>query len=658
MEVEVVDDENGIPSEEILEILSGDALTAVMDELKSEYDKAKSLLDARNTKIRIWRKNMEAIASDAPKNKPIKNASNVTIPVTQTVTQSLYAQILGTFLARDPFWTVEGVNSSEDLLKKYKVIEKYLNLLVKSPSDLGIAWLYDLVDETLLAGGAFPKVTYDVNSWRVMAQGGSDKEVVYHDGPTITVLPMENVVYPRGVPSIARLPWISMDTQLTEMELRERASKGIYDPKAVEAILGEKRTSPTDMEEQEQIAEQFNSGETTGLYDISEVYFYHDVQGDGVPVDLMFTVHFGTGQVLRQQYNSIGMRCLTSSKYAHRSRSIVGRGTGQMTESFQSEITALHNLRTDNAKIAGMRMIITKRGKFGMKREIYPGAVWEADNPKEDVAPMQLGEVYPSSLQAENMDWSLVHRATGLSETQMGFADSTLGSRDTARGQAMRVQRGDTILGSAVEGLKFCLSQIGMLVWMQCVANKDRVIAREKEAMRLTEDEQATLADALEMDITSVPLKLQFIVKTTEAEKTYEQRRMNVMTLNQIFAQFAQQTVPLAMQLFGPQGMQMKQQAPQMWEYMGRILVGSGKLMEDTFKFFGTMDVNNYIVDPEKLDALMDQMASFTGQTFIGAPGGMAAGPGQQEQPGQPQAGAMQLPEGTEQPGGNEGATV
>lgn len=616
LEIQVVDSESDIPQAELLEIVGGTDLEELVADLKGKYDAAKTNMESRNKKLVKWRKNMEAVASDAPKNKPIKNASNVNIPVTQTVTGSLYAQIMGTFLAQDPFWSIEGSNLDEEGIQMYKVIEKYLDMLLRSPYDIGIGWLYDFVDETLLAGGAFSKVTYDTNSWRVMDAEGGDREVVNHDGPTIGVVPLENVVYPLGIPNIQRLPWFAVDIPLTEMELRERAAKGTYDAAGVEAILDQGRTSPTDQEEQEQIAELFTSGEVAGLFDVSEVSFYYDIAKDGVPVDLLFTVHFPTGTVLKQQYNTIGQRCLVPSKYAHRSRSISGRGTGQMTESFQAEITSLHNMRIDNAKVSGMRMIIMKRGsKFGINREVYPGAVWEADNPRDDVMPFQLGEVYPSSLQAENLDWGLVHKTVGLSETQMGFADSTMGSRDTVRGQAMRMERGDTILGSAVGGMKASLSEVGMLVWMQLIANRDRVIAREKQAMRLSEEEQAILFKALEMEITEVPLKIKFVVKTTEAEKTYEQRRMNVMTLTQIFTQFSKETIPLAMQLFGPQGQQMQAQMPQLWNYLGRILVGSGKLMEDTFKFFGTYDVNNYVPNPKMMDQMLDTMA----QAFVGA---------------------------------------
>jgi hypothetical protein len=141
------------------------------------------------------------------------------------------------------------------------------------------------------------------------------------------------------------------------------------------------------------------------------------------------------------------------------------------------------------------------------------------------------------------------------------------------------------------------------------------------------------------MEITEVPLKMQFIVKTTEAEKTYEQQRQNVLTLSQIYSAYGQQTIPLAMQLFGPQGMQMKQQAPELWDYMGRVLTGSGKLMDSIFKFFGIYDTMNYLPDAEKMDQMLDMMKTAAGgiggmpQLQQGLPGQGGVGP-QQGVPG------------------------
>jgi hypothetical protein len=647
----VVEDGAGEQPEQLLEILSGDDLALAVEYLKKEYEAASSEMDARNQKIIKWRRNMEAIANDAPRNHPFKNSSNVTVPVTQTVTQALFAKLKGTFDARDPLWSVEPLRRTDEDVKKYKVIEKYLNMLAKSPHDLNMEQVTnDLVMETVLVGGSFPKVIYSVEEWRVKDGNGGENPVIWHDGPSVLVAPLERVKYRRGVGKISRLPWIAVDTPLTEHELRERASRGVYDPKAVELILGNMRTTPTDMEEQLQIAETFDSGENTGLFDVSEVWFYWDVDGTGVPVDCFFTIHFETGAVLKQQYNTLGTRFIVPARYVHRPNALVGRGVGQMTESMQDEVTTVHNMRNDNMKVANMRLLAVKRGSgLGSKRELFPGALWEFDNPETDIRPIQLGEVYPSSLQAEMNSMSYAQKSAGLSDTQMGFADQTLKSRDTARGQAMRAEAGDSILGSIAQGLRDTMSQIAMLVWMQCIANKERVVAREQVAQRLTEEELQILTEALNTPITEVPMKMQFMVKTTDADKTYAQQRQNVMTLTQVYSQFAQQTVPLAMQLYSPQGIQLQQAAPEAWNYMARIMTGAGKLMEQVFQFFGVYNVNDFVPDPDKVDQMLDMMTGMA-QSFGGAPGAPGAQGPVQQGPG-PGMGPAGPTEGMEQGG-------
>jgi len=642
-DVEIVVQDDELSEEAGLEILSGEELQNVVTFLKDEYDSASTEMEARNQKMLKWRKNMEAVASDAPKHHPFKNSSNVTVPVTQTVTQNLFAKVKGMFDAREPLWRIEATRHTEEEIKKAKTIEKYLNILAKSPFDLNMSRvLDDLGYETILTGGSFPKVVYSIEQWRVKdASGASEKEVIWHDGPAVVITPVERVKYRRGAGEISRLPWIAVDTPLTEVELRERASRGVYDPEAVALVLGDERTTPTDLEEQRIVAEAYESGETLGLYDVSEVWFYWDIDGSGVPVDLFFTVHFPTGAVLKQQYNTLGTRFLTVARYVHRPYTLTGRGTGQMTESMQDEVTIIHNMRNDNMKIANMRMIGVKRGSgFGAKREIYPGAVWEFDNPREDVFPIQLGEIYPSSLQAEQNSLQYAHRAVGLSESQMGFSDSTMKSRDTWRGREGRVEDGNEILQNIVSGLRDTVSEIGMLVWMQCIANKERVIARERTAMRLNDDELEILEDALSMELSEVPMRMAFSLQTTDADKTYEQQRENVLGLMQVYNGFAEKTLPLAMQLYSPQGMQMQQQAPEAWGYMARVLTGASKLMEDTFRFFGIYNTQDYVVDSDKLDQMLDMMRSM-GQTFGSAPqlGGSQVGGMPPE--GMPPEGAM-----------------
>ncbi|NJL72369.1 MAG: hypothetical protein HC888_12735, partial [Candidatus Competibacteraceae bacterium] len=222
--VVVIDGEDGEEAVQAMGILSEEQRIEIMKGLKEEYDTAVTEMDARNQKVVKWRRNMEAIASDAPKNHPFKNSSNVVVPVTQMVTQTLVSKVKGMFDAREPLWKIDGHGKEEEKVRMRKVIESYLNMLASGPYDLDMkSAIDDLANEVVLTGGAFPKVGYEIQRWRVKSSDGSEgQEVVAHDGPLVTVLPVESVRYRRGIGNIQRLPWIAVDMQLTEVELRAR----------------------------------------------------------------------------------------------------------------------------------------------------------------------------------------------------------------------------------------------------------------------------------------------------------------------------------------------------------------------------------------------------------------------------------------------------
>ena len=144
-------------------------------------------------------------------------------------------------------------------------------------------------------------------------------------------------------------------------------------------------------------------------------------------------------------------------------------------------------------------------------------------------------------------------------------------------------------------------------------------------------------------------MKLSFTVKISDAERTFEQQRMNMMTLTQIMAQFGQQTVPLAMQLYGPEGAQMKQQAPELYSYLGRLMVGSAKLVEDIFKFFDVHNTKDYLPDSERMDRVLDLFDTMIAATQGAAQLQGAVMPPQGPGTGVPGAAGPTVPPGAEQ---------
>lgn len=648
-EVEIVTENNAL-------IANEEELKEVVHKLCDAYSRAKDAMDRRNKRVKRWRAKLEAVHSTVPKNRPFKNASHVAVPMSQIITQGLYAKIKGMFDARDPFWTAKALQeSNQEDINNFKVVTKYMDILAKSPYDLNLeAVKRDVHLETCHIGTCFVKVPWTTEHWNLKKEEGGyvedSGEVYLHDGPEIKAFPVERVTYPQGSKEINRLEWIGLDVTLTESELEERAARGIYDN--VEEVLKHKRELINDDEEEAQRNEDLDFSETSGVFDIVEFYFLYDYDKDGIAEDLILHIHPESQTCLKQQLNSFGVRDIVPTRHMHRSFAITGRGSGQMTESLAEEVDAIHNLRNDNMKIANMRTFGVKRTSgISPREEIYPGKLWFLDDPQKDLTSVQMGEVYPSSLQAEDQSLQYGFQAVGMSPTQMGFESQVLKSRDTGIGQQLRMSAGDSILTSISEGLVESWSRIGMLVFMQLVRNKERVIAREEVAKRLSPEDIESLRKALDIPFEQIPLRISFSIKATDAEHTFENQRQNRMTMSQLYSQYSQESMPLASQIFGPQAPQMLQMAPLLFKHMLRLYIGRSKLTAELFKFFGEGNPGDYVPDVEGLDKFLDFTDQFTTPQYI-----QRLMMGLQGQPqGQPQGGPPRGQGGQEGPQGPGG---
>ena len=652
--LEMVSENNALISDE-------EELKELVGKLCASYKKAESAMEKRNTRVKKWRLSLESIHAEKSKDTPFKNSSNINVPMTSTISQGLYAKVKGMFDAREPFWTAKAlqVGNQQDVTD-FKALTRYLEIISKSPYDLNLEEVKrDLHLETSHIGTCFVKVPWTTRYWNLKKEEEglleSKGDVFLHDGPEIIPIPIERVKYPKGKNKIADLPWISVDYTLTEEELREREARGTYDN--IEDVLSAgKRENLSENEEAEQKNEDLDYGETVGLYDIVEFYVFYDYDKDGIAEDLILTIHPESETCLKQQVNSLGIRDLVTTKHMHRSFSLTGRGVGQMTESLQEEMNGIHNLRNDNMKVANLRMIAVKRGsQIGLRENVYPGKIFQLDNPREDINPIQLGEVYPSSLQAEENTMQYAHQVVGLSTTQLGFESQVLGTRDSGTMQKNRMQAGDTILTSIAEGLVDSWSKIGMLVFMQLARNKDRVMRRERMAMRLSEEELESLERVLGIPFEEIPFRISFSIKVTTAENTFENQRQNKLMLNQMYTQFVQQVSPVAMQIFGPQSEQMLMGAPLLFKHLLRSYIGSCKIMGDVFKFFGEENPDDYVPDVKELDRFMDAINVDLNQGYLQklmqmqmmAQQMQAQGGGMQGQPpGQPPGSPAPAPEG------------
>ncbi len=606
-------------------IPDGQTHKEIVNYLSTEISLAESERAQKKEKWSKWRRQREAEPEHASRSKPWTGAANTSVPVSAINGQNAYAYLKKTFDVRDHLITVQATTREPTDIDSSKALEKYLDLLTESPTDMD--WRKrerDSLLECATMGTAFVKIPYTVDSWvfKTPDEVGSMKtvETVRHDGPEYVVIPLEDAFYREGIQDIQRAPWFSHHFQLAEHEVSNKIESGEYengDEVMKNYVTSGLETQP-DQADRAGISEQ-----PSKLWNFHEVYLFWKLPGEPYYIDLLLTFNPEAKIIVKAEYNEIGMRPIEPIRYFHRPFFLDGIGTGKMCEYPQDEVDTIRNMRIDNAHFANMRMLAVKRNS-GVKatESIFPGKIWMLDNPKEDIMPIQAGEIYPSSLENEMMCKQDAAERCGLPDIQRGFADPIAKSGDTFSGQAMRAQKAGGLMEVITGGVKDSVSNLGMYVVFQLVKNRKRVIQNETERGRLSPEELKLLDSALNMKLEEIPKRLRFSVKTTEVEQTFEAQRQNVMTLVQVYAMFLEKLMPLAQSLGGNVAR----------EFILKAFTGSSRLMEEVFKFFGKEDTSRYIPDYEKQEMLLKIMRIMQNpMAMIGGMNGMvgpSAGPG------------------------------
>lgn len=590
------------------------ALQECVEYLYTEYKDSEAEREAgdRYEQWAQWRRNLECEPKEKQKNTPYRNASNVVTPLTQTLAHTAYAYMKQMFDVKNPLWTVKALRTAErEDVARAEFLTKYFNMLAASRSDLYAERIKsDLFNELAIMGTAGIKVMWQSHSKKntYIDHDGTrkDRQVWLHRGPKVEITPVERFLWPSDSSDIESAPWVAREITLPWHELSNREANGIYtDVHKLEKWADHGASHYHDSEKVQRQLERAKAH----MYDIVEFSVYWDVDGDGQYEDIFLVMHVPSKTVLRVEFNPIIARDFLVAQFIKKTYSVEGRGIGQITAHLQEESSGIHNLRNDNMKFSAMRMLAMKRSTAQSNKEsIYAGKIFVTDNPREDIQPITMGEVPPSSLMAEQNAMQLAREASGISSTMGGFSDPRLGSRDTARGQAMRQQQATNVFSAILNTTKEVFSEMGQLILYQLVAHSTEVLEKEQQAQRLTEEEMEMLENVLTIPLEELPIRMAFTVNTTDIEQSFESKRQNLLTMTQLFAQWSQQTTPLAMQLFTPQGKQMQEAAPELYKHLLSTYMGATRMLHEVFEFFDEDDPSKYLPEVKRYQLLKDIM--------------------------------------------------
>ncbi|MFA5335700.1 MAG: hypothetical protein WC324_02145 [Candidatus Omnitrophota bacterium] len=592
----------------------------ILEYLTSEFSKAAISREGREKKWIKYRSQREAMPEPISGEHAIESGSRIQPPLTQIHAQTAYAKVKGYWdTAKKEFWQVSSSGAEPQDHDDAKLLTKYFGILANSPNDLNIARVKRIVaDEASFLGLLVVKVTWETLEWKFKsfddgAEAPSTKSMIFHDGPSIIPIPQEDIYYPPYWDELQRMPWTAHEIHYPLHEFENKIKSGFYDePVDADGFeIDPKSWLRSSFSKSEEASEKLRgyASSSPEVIDLVEFHFYWDIDGDGIWEDLIWTIHVKSKTVVRMRYNAVAAREFVSFGFIPRSFMLESRSVGQICEGLQDEVSGTHRLRNDGMKLSAIKMLAIRRATLREnKNTIYQGKVWITDNPREDMQAIALGEVPPSSLASENMVWSMTSQAVGLSSVDRGFSDPTLGTRDTFKGQQLRLAQSENIMSTIIETANESWSQVGMLVFFQLVMNSKRVIWNERQLKRLSNDEIDRLEKILSIPMSEVPRRLKFSIYTTDIEHSYEAKRDTIMQLMQLTYQAQPQLVQLANAVFGPQGMQLKAQAPEAWAQLLQVYVGSVNLLKEVYQFADFVDTENYLQDVSKYEKLLELM--------------------------------------------------
>jgi len=575
----------------------------VVQYLTEEIEMALAETEGMRKQYEKWIRQREGRPEHEVKNTPWLKASNVAVPAAAINTDGIFAKLKNTFASKKPFFRVrneypekweEHAESIEKLVGFYTESKYHLNL--RSANN---TILYCAGNE----GTSTVKCVWKEESYKYkkILEDGTEVEGmrVIHDGLTLIPIPFPDAITRPYFQKIQNAPWFAHRMYFYEHELLRLQDQGIYEN--IDGILSfyQSKLDESQVERDRRLGIEHLKVKDFPLF---ECYLYWDVDGDGLPEDIVVTLEKDSGITLREEYNELGVRAVIDLKFGIRPYSRYGIGTGWKSEFMQDEIDGHHNMRADTTKLSGLRMLAVSRrsGLRPGKETLFPGKIIVVDNPKDDVQPIQMGEVYPSSLEAEYVSKQYMDTWNGINEPTMGMSDPISKTRQGPMLHAQMLQQQGVIFGAQKEQLEEAFSELGMIIFFQIMAHKEKVY--ERDLGRFSPEDQIRIKEVLESNPEDIPTMLRFYVETTEADQTEEAKQQSMLMLAQLYTMFAKEMAQLGMMIANPQ-------IPEEGKaVLMQLYVGANKLMEKILKHFDEEDTKDYVPEYRQYEMKLQQM--------------------------------------------------
>jgi hypothetical protein len=423
-----------------------------------------------------WKEAYIAEMAKTPKNFPLYNSSNLTIPLIKETVHTLVGQLVQSTTQTRPRAILKDLAPEWEPYQDR--LEKFLDLAAERDMGYEEGCVQAIIESAIL-GTSITEEPYEVDERHIYRYtAGGDKTypdtVILHDGPKIRHIPIASfwIRNHEREPDTAR--WCAKRLLLSEMELREREANGKFYgiDQLIEWYAKPKEEGEvSDASFQGELPDRVHQKEDELLeqreflpsqIEIFEIFLSFDIDDDKRYEELVLYYHrpsqMFVGSIFLPYWE--GKRGFQKWGYFPRTDRFWDEGIAEMLEQIQIAVSAIANRRADNATLANLKMILKRKILKNLQPgdPLYSGKIIEVNDIYNDVREFSMSEIYPSTINEEQLLRQVGDRLSGINEATTGSAMPV--TRTTAAAQMALLQEQRNRIGLTISKIRKAQQQI------------------------------------------------------------------------------------------------------------------------------------------------------------------------------------------------------
>lgn len=450
----------GIPAS----LMNAETRQKLSDFLSTEIEQASMERSDFILKLARWKVAYKAPVATKPKNYPIHNASNITTAVIKEAVNTIVAQVIQATMTAKPWWILEDLATEWEPM--IDPIERFLNIAAERDLEIDNAMI-DAITEMCKLGTTVLGEEWEVDErsvYQYTADGSQvyKRTVVDRDGPQLKHIPLHRFWIRFNERDIQKAKWCATELWMSEDDLvAKRNQKKFHSIDSIIRAEEDAQLSDPVNEGQEKIEQTIPSH--IKRFKIFRMFVSFDVDNDGKPEELLVYYHPESNTIVGDFFNPYwhGKRPFIKMGYFPIEDRFYDEGLCEMLEGLQRAISSWTNRRADNATMANLKMWIKRRMSRGINPgdPLYLGKVIEVTDIHNDLKEIQMAEIYPSTVNEENLLQQRANRISGISEASLGSASPV--SRTTAAAQLALLQEASKRIDLTVRQVRKGFNKIG-----------------------------------------------------------------------------------------------------------------------------------------------------------------------------------------------------